>query len=153
MPPSITKGPLIPSMGAMAMKAAGGALKKFKLKKKPKVKPKKFHVKAKKKGFKVPISKKNGKTKADFSNHLIKKPGIKNPVPIMATGSRRLDEKAANAAAGLKKTPKNATWHHAKYDPATGKMKMELVDKKAHRAVGHSGGVHEYEVATGKKYK
>lgn len=148
--PSITKGPLIPSMGAMAMKAAGGALKKFKLKKKPKVKPKKFHVKAKKKGFKVPISKKNGKTKADFSNHLIKKPGIKNPVSIMATGSRSLDKKAA---IGSKKTPTNGIWHHAKYDPATGKMKMELVDKKAHRTVGHSGGVHEYEVATGKKYK
>lgn len=28
--PSITKGPLIPSMGVMAMKAAGGALKKLK---------------------------------------------------------------------------------------------------------------------------
>ena len=38
MPPSITKGPLIPSMGAMAMKAAGGALRKVKKLKKKKLK-------------------------------------------------------------------------------------------------------------------
>ena len=137
--------PIVSIMGA-AMKAGGGALKKVKLKKKPKIKRKKLHVKAKKKGFNVPISKKNGKVKADFSNHLCQKKGIKNPVNIKPTGSRAADK------AQLPKV-KGYTWHHASYNHKTGDMKMELVNSRAHRTVGHAGGVLEYELATGIKYK
>src|SRR6185503_13855115 len=37
---------------------------------------------------------------------------VKKEVPIARTGSRRLDEIAANKAAGYDKTPKGYTWHH-----------------------------------------
>jgi hypothetical protein len=61
---------------------------------------------------------------------------------IDATGTRRGDEAAANLAAGLnhKKLPGQPTWHHADFDRATGKMKMQLVLKAEHGAEGHTGG-------------
>ena len=56
-------------------------------------------------------------------------------VKITFTGKARLDEAAANAAAGLKATPPKMTWHHHQ-DMTT----MQLVPRDIHRATGHTGG-------------
>ena len=82
----------------------------------------------------------------DFSAHLYTGSGP-NSVKISFTGSRRLDELEANKAAGFAKTPEGYTWHH-KEDMTT----MELVESKAHRMTGHSGGVAVYEAVNKIKY-
>jgi hypothetical protein len=51
------------------------------------------------------------------------------------TGRMRVDEPAANAAAGLDHTPRGYTWHHVE----DGKT-MELVPTRLHEAVAHTGG-------------
>ena len=66
----------------------------------------------------------------DFSRYAIKK------VKIEMTGDHYIDTKLANLAAGLKKKPKDYTWHHHQ-DAET----MLLVPKDIHRAVKHTGGV------------
>lgn len=50
-------------------------------------------------------------------------------------GRYRADAKKANAAAGLKKTPKGYVWHHVE-DGRT----MQLIPKEIHNAVAHTGG-------------
>jgi hypothetical protein len=57
-------------------------------------------------------------------------------VSIGQTGIRRIDEPAANAAAGLRRTPKGFTWHHHQ-DGVT----MQLVPTTIHARTGHTGGV------------
>jgi hypothetical protein len=70
-----------------------------------------------------------------------------DPVEIELTGSRLADEKAANAAAGLKETPQGFVWHHVDdFDAVTGTSTMELVQQSAHQAtLPHSGSVAQWE--------
>jgi RHS repeat-associated protein len=58
-----------------------------------------------------------------------------NDVRIQLTGSRRRDFRAANAAAGLRRTPTGYTWHHHQ-DCGL----MQLVERSVHSATGHTGG-------------
>ena len=85
-------------------------------------------------------------------------PGQLNIVRIQYTGSRRQDFGAANQAANLgttQKPPAGYTWHHLDdYDPLTNSGTMQLVKRTAHEATyPHNGGVRQYELATGTKYK
>jgi len=66
----------------------------------------------------------------DFSAHAT------HTVTINQTGRRGVDERLANAAAGLRATPKGYTWHHHQ-DGTT----MQLIPRAIHRATGHTGGV------------
>ena len=82
----------------------------------------------------------------------------KNIVRIEYTGSRRQDFGAANRAAGISTTqqpPRGYTWHHLDdYDPGTNTGTMQLVSRESHEATyPHSGGVAQYERATGIRYK
>ena len=56
-------------------------------------------------------------------------------VNIKPTGKRRSDDKAANAEAGLEKTPENYTWHHHQDNG-----RMQLVPRDIHTKTGHTGG-------------
>ncbi|MFI9816522.1 SpvB/TcaC N-terminal domain-containing protein [Saccharothrix variisporea] len=56
-------------------------------------------------------------------------------VRIKLTGNRKLDEKLANEAAGLKSTPKDYTWHHHQDSG-----RMQLIRQDVHSATGHTGG-------------
>jgi RHS repeat-associated protein len=76
----------------------------------------------------------------DFSNYRYK--GGKSEVIIKYLGKRDMDEILANKAAGYKDTPEGYTWHHHQ---DFGKMK--LVEKGAHKAVGHTGGFRFSEAA------
>ena len=71
----------------------------------------------------------------DFSKYKYKGSGGKSTVEIDYTGKRYSDFKAANAAAGFKKTPKGYTWHHMQ-DAKT----MMLVETDVHRTFPHTGG-------------
>ncbi|MDA0954000.1 MAG: HNH endonuclease [Proteobacteria bacterium] len=59
----------------------------------------------------------------------------KAEVKITQTGSRAGDFRAANEAAGFKKTPEGYTWHHHQ----DGKT-MQLVPRDIHSQTGHTGG-------------
>lgn len=75
------------------------------------------------------------------------------PYLIEMTGSRSGDADAANAEAGLVRTPDTYTWHHAEniiFD-RNKKCKMYLIKTWYHRR-RHTGGVHEYERLTNKVY-
>ncbi|MDP2571923.1 RHS repeat-associated core domain-containing protein [Vibrio penaeicida] len=89
--------------------------------------------------------------------------GQKNIVKIKMEGSRGLDFKAANEAAGFKSQagnftqrshPSNYTWHHLDdYDPVTNTTTMQLVETSAHEATfPHSGSVSQFEGHHGVKY-
>ena len=67
----------------------------------------------------------------DFTPYLYR--GGVNQVPITLTGNRRLDERAANAAANYRRTPTGHTWHHG-----PGGM-MQLVNSFVHDAFRHVG--------------
>ena len=67
-------------------------------------------------------------------------------VTIKLRGKRRLDEAAANAAAGLDRTPSKWTWHHHE----DGKT-MLLVPRELHRLVGHNGSYSIYRAERGLK--
>ena len=71
----------------------------------------------------------------DFSKQLYKGTDGLNQVRIKLTGSRRLDEAAANAAAGFRHTPDGFTWHHHE-----DRGLMQLVDERIHGDFWHSGG-------------
>jgi len=73
-------------------------------------------------------------------------------VSIPYQGSRGRDFTLANQRAGFDSTPENYTWHHANFDPETGMGDMQLVRKDVHAATSHSGGVSEFQDATGLKY-
>jgi hypothetical protein len=70
---------------------------------------------------------------------------------ITYTGSRKSDFALANLQRGVPQ-PKDYTWHHLDYDPATATGRMVLVKTDVHAAVGHSGGVSIFEAITGIKY-
>ena len=72
----------------------------------------------------------------DFTPHLYDGTEGLKEVRIDLTGSRHLDEKAANAKAGFKNgTPDNYIWHH---NEDTGLM--QLVHQDVHEMFYHSGG-------------
>ena len=71
----------------------------------------------------------------DFSKYLYKGTEGLNEVRIRLTGSRRLDEIAANAKAGFKRTPDGYVWHHNE-DAGL----MQLVREDVHGDWWHSGG-------------
>ena len=71
----------------------------------------------------------------DFSKQLYQGTEGLNQVRIKLTGSRRLDEAAAKAAAGFRQTPDGFTWHHHE-DIGL----MQLVDERIHGDFWHSGG-------------
>lgn len=75
----------------------------------------------------------------DFENkemHQYLYPDGKNAVSIEMTGTRRIDDQLANAAAGLDKKPNGYTWHHG--DDGT---TMYLVKDNAHKdLIPHDGG-------------
>ncbi|WP_051303292.1 RHS repeat-associated core domain-containing protein [Psychromonas aquimarina] len=66
----------------------------------------------------------------DFSKYAIESKTIK------MTGNRKTDERLANAAAGLDKTPSGFTWHHVEDT-----MTMQLIPKSIHNKTAHTGGV------------
>lgn len=79
----------------------------------------------------------------DFSAHLYSKKGVSPDVEIgELTGYRSLDERLANAAAGLEKTPEGYVWHHHEQ-----KGRMQLVEKWHHNKTGHTGGYAIYKQA------
>ena len=78
-----------------------------------------------------------------------------NIVKIKMTGSYAGDAAAANAAANLKNTPKNFSWHHLDdFNPATGEATLQLVNRQVHQATTpHTGDVKQYEVKNSTTYK
>ncbi|WP_081916179.1 SpvB/TcaC N-terminal domain-containing protein [Saccharothrix sp. NRRL B-16314] len=56
-------------------------------------------------------------------------------VRIKLTGNRKVDERLANEAAGLKNTPSDYTWHHHQDNGL-----MQLIRRDVHAATGHTGG-------------
>lgn len=94
----------------------------------------------------------------DFKNsaELFKVTGNqRNTVTISYTGSRTADFAAANAEANLPSTPKGYVWHHVRdYNPTTNKGTLQLVHENGHVSTfPHSGGVDQYQAATGIKYR
>ncbi|MGC5935106.1 HNH endonuclease, partial [Ralstonia pseudosolanacearum] len=88
--------------------------------------------------------------------------GQKNIVDVAMTGSRRLDFKAANQAAGIQDlvppgadAPSGYVWHHVdNYNLNTGSATLELVEQGAHRAtIPHAGSVSQWEFINGIPYK
>jgi hypothetical protein len=82
------------------------------------------------------------------------RPGQRSIVEVEYTGSYPLDFAAANKAAGFSRTPKGYTWHHLdNYNPITNRGTFQLVETPVHQAnQPHTGGVSQYEAATGRKY-
>jgi RHS repeat-associated protein len=60
---------------------------------------------------------------------------VEAEVKISQTGTRAGDFKAANEAAGFRRTPEGYTWHHHQ-DGTT----MQLVPRSTHARTGHTGG-------------
>jgi len=86
-------------------------------------------------------------------------------VTIKMQGTRSLDYKAANDAAGILGVRGNpttlahrgkygdVTWHHAKYNPDTNECIMQLVKTPEHVAtLPHEGAVKDFEQTHGLKY-
>jgi hypothetical protein len=71
----------------------------------------------------------------EFSKHLYRGNEGRAEVKIRLTGDRKLDEIAANAAAGFKTTPMDYVWHHHE-DPGV----MQLVKRDVHEVWSHTGG-------------
>lgn len=72
----------------------------------------------------------------DFSPYIYRGSGGLGEVRLdRLTGSRTLDEAAANAAAGFKDTPLGYTWHH---NESVGLM--QLVEEDVHATFPHRGG-------------
>ena len=91
----------------------------------------------------------------DFSDNLFPAgEGQSNTVSIPMQGGRDLDNTQAFAESGISPSEaKGYTWHHmSDFDPDTGKVTMQLVDKSAHKAIPHSGGVSQYQEYSGTKY-
>ena len=91
-------------------------------------------------------------------------PNINFPVKITMTGSYKDDCAAANANANnnanngirIEHTPDGYTWHHAEniwQEYGAYCCNMYLIRTDYHRPFTHVGGVHEYEIFTGRKYR
>lgn len=61
-------------------------------------------------------------------------------IDIKVTGNRQKDFAIANSRFGFKETPAGYTWHHHE----NGRT-MQLVEKAAHKAAPHSGGISRYK--------
>jgi hypothetical protein len=83
------------------------------------------------------------------------KPEQRSIVKIKLTGSYSADFAQANSAANLENVPTGYTWHHLDdYNQNDGTATMQLVRTNIHiKTAPHSGGVKQYENATGAKYK
>ncbi|WP_157605111.1 HNH endonuclease [Schlesneria paludicola] len=68
-------------------------------------------------------------------------PYSKKDVRIKYSGTRNGDYRAANEAAGFKRTPEGWTWHHHEDVDEYGYGMMQLVPTDLHGAVKHNGGV------------
>ncbi|WP_028301917.1 HNH endonuclease [Oceanospirillum beijerinckii] len=82
-----------------------------------------------------------------------------NPiVKIKYSGDYQEDFKLASQAGfGQSSTPslngKRYVWHHLDdYDAKTAEGTMQLVQVDSHLGIPHTGGVSQYQKATGKKY-
>lgn len=80
----------------------------------------------------------------NFSPYAMELPAGGKAVKIELTGSMRADEKLANSAAGLPKTPNTHVWHHNEELGV-----MELIPKDLHSAVRHTGGQAGYKHVMG----
>jgi hypothetical protein len=80
----------------------------------------------------------------EFEPYALTLPNGKKSVRIEYTGSRDADFDAANAAAGLKRTPDDYVWHHHQH-----LGEMILIPRDLHDAVKHTGGVAVHKHATG----
>ena len=76
-----------------------------------------------------------------------------NAVNLKMTGSRRLDFKAPNEAAGLQDlvlpgadSPRGYSWHHVDdFNSATGTSTLKLVESGAHNATfPHKGSAYQW---------
>lgn len=84
-------------------------------------------------------------------------PQFPGPYRIQMQGSRQADFAEANRLAGLHNTPTDYTWHHREgivcYSAGNYWCDMYLVQTRYHASVRHTGGVREYELATGQSYR
>ena len=83
-------------------------------------------------------------------------PNINYPIEIRMTGSRSGDYAAANKKIKVEHTPDGYTWHHAENiwrEYGAYCCNMYLIRTDYHRPFTHAGGVHEYEIFTGRKYR
>jgi hypothetical protein len=89
---------------------------------------------------------------ADFSPYMVKYQGKTLTVQIPAQGVSSEDIRKANDL--VRSTPTleafpgakalGATWHHKRFNRATGMMTLELVEKTVHDAADHTGGFAQY---------
>lgn len=122
-----------------------------------------LHMQAAAKGYPgVRVTPNGGPTFAGTDYLFPVEEGQKNIVDITMTGSRRLDFRAANQAAGIQDlvppgadAPSGYVWHHVDdYNLNTGSATLELVQQGAHRAtIPHSGSVSQWEFINGIPYK
>jgi hypothetical protein len=101
------------------------------------------------KGFDdIPISRNGRGVSPDFDGltHYLYEGNIKfGKIKIKITGSRSKDFKAANELAGLKKTPKEYTWHHLDDLDHELNGTMQLVKSAAHDAtITHVGSANQF---------
>jgi hypothetical protein len=80
--------------------------------------------------------------------------GQRNIVQIKLSGRYGTNETAANAAAGLAKTPAGYSWHHLDYDPVSGMGTVQLVETWAHVSTyPHTGGAGQFRAYNGWGYR
>jgi len=139
--PKITNGGVAAKVGPSLKTAGGKTINNSKW-------ANQFNPGALSKGYQVPV-KSNGYP--DFSKYLYTKapasPGTVqsyNTVTIQMTGTYAGDFAAANKLAGFTETPAGFTWNHTEV-----LGEMQLVERNAHEAARHSGGVQLYKEAHG----
>jgi RHS repeat-associated protein len=83
---------------------------------------------------------------------------VSSTVKIKYTGDYQQDFQAASQAGfGQNSTPSlngdQYVWHHVDdYDPVSNEGSMQLVNQDAHLGIPHTGGVSQYQAATGNQY-
>jgi hypothetical protein len=122
-----------------------------------------LHARAAEKGYPgVQVTPNGGPTFAKTDYLFPIREGQQNVLNLEMTGSRRLDFKAANEAAGLQDlvprgadSPSGYVWHHVDdFNPATGTSTLELVERGAHNAtIPHKGSVFQWEQLNGVPYR
>jgi RHS repeat-associated protein len=92
----------------------------------------------------------------DFSGHWAlfpAGPGEFNEVIIKLQGSRQRDFTLAFEQSNIPKSRTLLyTWHHADFDKATGRARMQLVLKSEHSAIPHKGSVSDFQTKFKVKY-
>lgn len=122
-----------------------------------------LHARAAEKGYPgVQVTQNGGPTFANTDYLFPVQEGQQNVITLELTGSRRLDFKAANKAAGLQDlvppgadSPSGYVWHHVDdFNPVTGTSTLELVERGPHNAtIPHTGSVNQWERLHGVPYK